>query len=204
MVMAVPSRVVVAVCHGHRAENRWSACRKGSEAFAKKFVSRVSEGVQRVFAAATKRFLESGCALIVGTVNADGEPHANRGWGLTVLPGDGDHIRLLLDADDPRALADLTAAGAIAITGADVRTLQSVQLKGRFVGSEPADDDDRARVRRFCDGFFGDVVAVDGTPRELLERLVPDDYVACTIAIGEVYDQTPGPGAGAPLAQGTA
>jgi hypothetical protein len=157
---------------------------------------------QRVFAAATKRFLESGCALIVGTVSADGEPHANRGWGLTVLPGDGNHVRLLLDADDQRALADLARAGAIAITGADVRTLRSVQLKGRFVGSEAADENDRERARRFCDGFFGDVVVTDGTPRELLERLVPDDYVACTIAVDEVYDQTPGPGAGAPLAQG--
>jgi hypothetical protein len=157
-----------------------------------------------VFAAPTTRFLESGCSLIVGTVNVDGEPHASRAWGITVLPGPGAHIRLLLDATETRVFNDLGTSGAIAITGADVRTLRSVQVKGHFVESAPGDDDDRARARRFCDAFFGAVVATDGTPFELLERLVPDDYVACTIAIDEIYDQTPGPGAGAPLAQGTA
>jgi hypothetical protein len=155
-----------------------------------------------VFAAATARFLESGCALIVGTVSVDSEPHATRGWGASVLPGDDARVRLLLDADESGVLDNLTSSGAIAITGADVRTLRSVQVKGRFGASEPAADDDRTRARRFCDAFFGAVVATDGTARELLERLVPDDYVACTIAIDEVYDQTPGPGAGAPLTQG--
>jgi hypothetical protein len=46
------------------------------------------------------------------------------------------------------------------------------------------------------------VTAVDGTERRLLERLVPSDYTAWTVAIDEVYDQTPGPGAGAPLRDG--
>ena len=44
-------------------------------------------------------FLEGGCALILATVLPDGEPHAGRGWGLTVLP-DAGHVRLLLDAED--------------------------------------------------------------------------------------------------------
>ena len=36
----------------------------------------------------TRAFLESGCGLLVGTVGADGEPHAGRGWGMDVLePG---------------------------------------------------------------------------------------------------------------------
>ena len=75
-------------------------------------------------------FLEGGCALILATVLPDGEPHAGRGWGLTVLPDDG-HLRLLLDVEDLATVDQAAGRGAIAITGASVRTLRAVQLKGR-------------------------------------------------------------------------
>ena len=68
-----------------------------------------------MFDPATKEFLESGNALIVATVSADGEPHASRGWGLTVLPGDDRHMRLLLSVDDLVTQEHARAGGAIAV-----------------------------------------------------------------------------------------
>jgi hypothetical protein len=150
-----------------------------------------------MFTPEVREFLESGCALIVGTVDAGREPHATRGWGLDVV--DLDTARLWLDADDPRAIDHLSTVGAIAVTGASVRTLRSVQLKGRASNIRPADSADRKRARRFCDAFFSDIYETDGTDRGVLERLVPRDYVTCTVEVDEVYDQTPGPGAGAPI-----
>lgn len=144
-------------------------------------------------------FLESGCALIVATVSADREPHAARGWGLDVVSVDDVTVQLLLDADDARIVDDLAADGEIAITGADVRTLRSVQLKGRAFDIEPATAGDRRRARRYCDGFFLDIHETDGTAFELLERLVPRDYLRCRVVVEELFDQTPGPGAGAPI-----
>jgi hypothetical protein len=38
---------------------------------------------------------------------------------------------------------------------------------------------------------------MDWTPREVVDRLVPEDFVTATVAITELYDQTPGPQAGA-------
>jgi hypothetical protein len=32
-----------------------------------------------------------------------------------------------------------------------------------------------------------------------MDRLVPVDLLACTVEVDELYDQTPGPGAGARL-----
>jgi hypothetical protein len=144
-------------------------------------------------------FLQGGCALIVGTVNDAREPHATRGWGLEVVGGVGRVIRLLLDASDVRCIDDLSSVGLVAVTGADVRTLRSVQVKGRALGIEPSSADDRRRARRFCVAFFLDIVETDGTPIELLERLVPAEYVVCAVEVDELYDQTPGPGAGAPI-----
>jgi hypothetical protein len=49
---------------------------------------------------------------------------------------------------------------------------------------------------RFCDDFWGDVEDIHGTPRYLLDRLVPSRLAAVDVAIDEVYNQTPGPKAG--------
>ncbi len=150
----------------------------------------------------TVAFLESGCSLIVGSVSADGLPHASRGWGLDVLDPRRLQFRLLLDADDTVALANLAAGGALAVTGASVRTLYSMQLKGRAERITPATIKDVDRAARFIDEFFTDIQETDGDPRERLERIVPVGYVACTFAADEIYDQTPGPGAGEPFAAG--
>lgn len=152
-----------------------------------------------MFEAETKAFLESGCALVVATVTADGEPHATRGWRLTVPDPGRRRVELVLDADDAVAASDLDATGAVAITGADVRTLRSVQLKGRAVERRPAVERDHALIREFCDEFFGAVEETDGTPRVLLERLVPSAFVVQVVEVDEVYDQTPGPSAGSAL-----
>lgn len=80
-----------------------------------------------------------------------------------------------------------------------MRLHESKQIKGAALGLEAATDDDRACAARFTETFIVAVMETDGAPRHLLERLVPADHVACTIAIDELFDQTPGPGAGAAL-----
>lgn len=142
-------------------------------------------------------FFEAGCALVIGVTTEDGAPHGARAWGLSVVQAGC--VRLLVNAADDVALRVLRNGGRVAITGADVPTLRSMQAKGRAVAVEPATDADRARARAFRDDFFTDIAETDGTPMALLDRLVPLDYMACTVMIEEVFDQTPGPGAGAPL-----
>jgi Pyridoxamine 5'-phosphate oxidase len=145
----------------------------------------------------TVSFLEGGCSCAVATVDAANEPYGTRGWGVTFVAGDD--VRLVLDAADRGAMEDLAATARIAVTAADVLTLRSIQFKGVARSVEPATDGDRERVARYCDAFFGNIVAIDGTPRTLLDRLVPTDFVACTVRVEELYDQTPGPAAGASM-----
>jgi hypothetical protein len=147
--------------------------------------------------------LASRYSLVVALVGDDGVPYATRGWGLTVLEGQTSRVRLILSMDDA---AEVEAAGRdgrrIAVTAADPVTLHAVQMKGRAGVVEDATPADRATVTEYCDAFFGAVQEVDGSDRESLEQLVPPDFVACTVAIDELFDQTPGPGAGAALRDG--
>ena len=149
-----------------------------------------------MFDPATITFLESGCALIVGSVSAQGEPFATRGWGLTVISRDPTVVRLLLDPDEAQVLDNLRATGRVAITATSVPTASSLQLKGRLRRVEPALEADEDRASQYADDFFRDIVETDRTPIEIVERLRPERYVACIIDVDEVYNQTPGPRAG--------
>ena len=144
-------------------------------------------------------FLESGCALIVGVIAADGQPYATRGWGLTVLSPDDGTVRLLLDAEDVAAIVALSTTPTIAVTAANVATLRSTQLKGRTVRIEAGAGHDLDRAARYCEAFFTDVAESEATPRTLVARLAPADYVAAIVEVHDWFDQTPGPAAGAPM-----
>lgn len=161
----------------------------------------------------TVAFLASGCAVIVGFLRPDDMPHAARGWGIDVLAQGAEAravagakattlvvVRVLLD-DRDRWVP--THGDRIAVTGTSVRTLRSLQCKGTVIAVTPATDDERLRASRYVDAFATDIVETDGTPRAIVERMVPDGYRACTIAVTDLYDQTPGPTAGRPFA-GTA
>jgi hypothetical protein len=160
----------------------------------------VSEQIA-VFEPQTRTFLEGGCALIIGTVSRDGEPHATRGWGLDVIGSDPDTVQIVVDADDSVAIANLQPGATLATTGGDVRTLQSVQVKGTVVTAPVQSDDLELRVQQYCDAFFRDVEEVDGTPRAKLERIVPRRFAALVVEIGDQFDQSPGPGAGARIGE---
>ena len=131
-----------------------------------------------MFDEAVQAFLRTGCALIVATVDDDGEPRASRGWGVDVVSHDPPSVRLLVDADDEVTLEQLAGGRSVALTAASVRTLESVQLKGHGRGVEPGTPEDQARADRYVDAFFRDIEDTDGTERRLLLRIRPDRVAA--------------------------
>ena len=148
--------------------------------------------------------IDGGSSLSVGTVDADGAPLATRGWAAEIVdPGPPPQVRMLIAVTDTAALANLEATRAIAVTAADVPTLNSLQFKGHVEAFSEVTDDDLERVERYLDALFGDIERADGARREALVRWVPIGYVACTIEVTDRFDQTPGPGAGAPIRSAT-
>ena len=133
--------------------------------------------------------------MIVGTVAADGTPHAQRAWGCSVV--DETTVRILLDASDPVLREQLGDGGRIAVTSADVRTLTSVQLKGRVVElrHDPTPED-LSRCEAHNEELFAEIEQTDHYPRQLTERMVPPGYLVAVVVVEELYDQTPGPAAG--------
>lgn len=148
--------------------------------------------------------LEVGSALVVGTVSSAGEPRASRASSWRLVDAAGRRVRMAISADDPTVVDNLMPRAdrpdpPVAVTGADVATLRSVQLKGRVVAMGDPDAGDLVSIERHLDVFTRKIEATDGHPREIVRRFLPRAYVMVELVVDEAYDQTPGPGAGAVL-----
>jgi hypothetical protein len=153
-----------------------------------------------VFATELVEMLEVGAGLVVGTVSPDGTPRADRAWSAIVVDDEARRIRFVMSADDA-AVVDNLQSGAVSLTGADVRTYRSVQLKGRPVVVEAPTAADVDLARRQSETFFEAVHLTDGNPVESLRRMLPHEMVAVEMIVEETFDQTPGPSAGSVLTQ---
>jgi hypothetical protein len=149
-------------------------------------------------AAEVAALFESPCSLIVAAVDSEGMPHAVRGWGITLTDA-GRHARILVSAAAHRARAAFADTNVIAVTGTDVPSNVSVQLKGQVLALEDEAPDDRARREQYADAFFRVIHDADGAAIDLLERLQPRECFAVSMAVLERFDQTPGPRAGRSL-----
>jgi hypothetical protein len=152
-----------------------------------------------MFAAGLEAMVEHGAGLLVGTVSPDGEPRATRAWSAVVVDQVVGRVRVAVSADDPQTLANLASGSTVALTGADVRTLDSLQVKGRVERIEPPNEHDRATIDVQTDRFLWAVHETDGNPIEMLRRFLPHEVVMIEMMVDESFDQTPGPDAGARL-----
>jgi hypothetical protein len=152
-----------------------------------------------VFDTETVRLIESDVSLVIGLVDPDGAPIVSRACGVNVLDAEARTVRLLLDAEDEPALGHLTHGAVIALTTGNVRTHEAKQFKGRVVTVEPPTPADEARALQYYEAFCDVVQESDGIDREAVERLIPTRFLACVVEFDDMFDQTPGPGAGAPI-----
>lgn len=144
--------------------------------------------------------LERGCGLIVGSTTPDGEPCAERAWAARVVDEASKRLRITLGAHDERVRAGLVPGRTIALTGADVRTVVAVQVKGPITWCGPADETDLVVMGLQTDVFLDAIHEVDGNPVEQLRRMLPIDVVSVEFEVVEAFDQSPGPEAGARVA----
>ncbi len=61
---------------------------------------------------------------------------------------------------------------------------------------EPPTDADHATAASYTAQFLSDIEHVDRYQRPLLDAWALATYVACTVIVDEIFDQTPAPSAG--------
>jgi hypothetical protein len=142
-------------------------------------------------------FLTGPNSMMVATRGPDLVPEIARVLLFRCAP-DGERVHVAVRAIEARTLENLRGDARVAVVAERMATHKTVQVKGRALGVRPMADDERALVEQALDAFARSLDEI-GTPRRLIEQVVRWPLVEIEIAVAELYDQSPGPGAGAPL-----
>lgn len=139
-------------------------------------------------------FLDAGPAMLGASADEDLVPEAFRVWGATV-DATGT-LRALVSSHAGATLATTGPGSRIAFAFTDISDFRSVQVKGRVVAPpQPAGPADAEVLRVYQEQFAAHLAEI-GYPPQLAERLRPLSVFAISIQVEELFDQTPGPGAG--------
>jgi hypothetical protein len=148
-----------------------------------------------------KAFLEGPVSVLVGTRDSRLIPEITRAWGPSVSD-DGQRISLCVPlATSRKTLDNIESNGQIAVAFSLPTSYRTFQLKGlRATAAEP-DTADLAIVERHRDAFAM-VNEPLGQPRQRVEAFWRAEIetsaalVKITFVPEQIFDQTPGPGAG--------
>jgi hypothetical protein len=146
------------------------------------------------------RIVGVGGAMIAGVADRDGLPHALRVWAVAFPEAGAPRARVVV-GDPEGIVGDWMVGGRMAVTGGDVDTLACRQMKGtlRWVGT--LTDDDLSNFAEQSEGFVARVHLIDGTPSEMVRRIVAAALAVVEVEVDEMYDQSPGPSAGTAVAR---
>ena len=143
-------------------------------------------------------FLQEGLALYVGTRNAELHPNGARALAAAVDP-DGTHLTVFIaEVAAARLRADVESNGQIAVSFARPVDDRACQVKGVVVGIRPASAEERPLVHAQWTGFLDNLERI-GIAASLASGWVTWPAVAIRLRVTAVFDQTPGPAAGAAL-----
>ena len=143
-------------------------------------------------------FLQSGLGIHVGTRNERLEPGGCRATAIRVEE-DGRHVVVYVPkAASPRIFEDLRTNGHIAVSMARPADERAVQVKGLMLFSWEAKPEEEAFARVQWAGFLDQLEGI-GLPGAATSSWQVFPCVAVRLKVTAVFNQTPGPDAGAPL-----
>ena len=143
-------------------------------------------------------FLHEGVGIHIGTRDEARRPNGARAIAVQVQDG-GAHLVVYVSAvAAARLMADLESNGQAAVSFGRPTDDRACQVKGIFVDARPAAEAERSFVAAQWDGFLGSLEQI-GIPRVATRAWVTWPAVAIRLRATAVFNQTPGPDAGAPF-----
>ena len=144
-------------------------------------------------------FLEQGVGIHIGTRNEQLHPNGARAVAAKV-DGGGTHLVVYVaEIAAARLRVDLESNGQAAIVFGRPEDERSCQVKGVFVDIRPATDSERPLMQKQWDGFLGQLEMI-GIPRVSASNWITWPAVAIRLKVTTIFEQTPGPQAGAQIA----
>lgn len=143
-------------------------------------------------------FVESGISVLVGTRSDRLLPNCCRGVAARVDRETGELLVFLPTATAAQNIADLEQNRRIAVCFSRAVDHRSIQMKGSVQSIESADEADREAILRYRRAFTEAWGTIGIAPRLTL-RVAHWPAHRIRVRIDSIFNQTPGPGAGATL-----
>jgi len=145
-----------------------------------------------------QRCLGSSSSVLVGTVDAQGRPSCCHAAAIK-LDDDLKNVAVYLPiATSQQIIQDIANTHRLAVSATHVIENFSIQLKGTAHAARLATENEAAFVEQHHEAF-SDVLLSLGLPRRLTRSMVHWPAFVVDMHVEEVFEQTPGPNAGAPL-----
>jgi hypothetical protein len=138
--------------------------------------------------------LSTGVGILVATRSEDLTPAITRGWGPLL---DESTPRLEVSVTAPAGsatLSNLESTRPIAVTVSQPTTYRTMQMKGVVDAIGDLTDEQRSRVQSHQDLFHEEVAKLGVTANAA--NLFLGDLRVVSFVVDELFDQTPGVGAG--------
>ena len=145
-----------------------------------------------------KRCLEEGTSLLVGSVSAKGDPVCCRAVALTSNDDLATITVYVPMATSSETIANVATTRKLAVVATQPADHCATQLKGVAEGTRLAREDEAPMIQKQLLSF-GKVLGVIGIPPRVTQRISFWPAFAIDMRVEEIYDQTPGPKAGARL-----
>lgn len=144
-------------------------------------------------------FLEQGVGIHIGTRNEQLHPNGARAVAAKVEGGGSHLVVYVADIAAARLRADLESNGQAAVVFGRPEDERSCQVKGVFVEIRSATENERPLMEKQWDGFLGQLEMI-GIPRVSATNWITWPAVAIRLKVTTIFEQTPGPQAGAQIA----
>ena len=144
-------------------------------------------------------FLEQGVGIHIGTRNEQLHPNGARAVAAKVEGGGTHLVVYVAEIAAARLRVDLESNGQAAVVFGRPEDERSAQVKGVFVDIRPAIDSERPLMQKQWDGFLGQLEMI-GIPRVSATNWITWPAVAIRLKVTTIFEQTPGPQAGAQIA----
>jgi hypothetical protein len=144
------------------------------------------------------RAFEAGTTVVMASVDPRNAPSCCRAIALATSDGAATVTVYVPLATSHDVLRNIATTRRVAITSTNPLDHCSTQLKGVSLDARLAREDEAAFVRARRDAFADSLDAI-GIPRRVTQNVNCWPSFAVTVRVDEIFDQTPGPNAGARL-----
>ncbi len=151
----------------------------------------------------TVAFIEREVAIDVAACSAQLRPSAARGFAGQVSPDRQRVTVFVRRAEATQLVQDMLSQDRIAVVFCLPETEAAIQIKGRQVAVAPANAEDSQHIEAYRKAFIDGITRLGYDPHfgAAYMAVEPGQMLAVSFTPEQIFEQTPGPAAGRPLAE---